>query len=234
MLFTTVLFATHAERNVCCHYCRVSENRFAKKTIAYLPCLSCSKVYCERCITKKMDLTYKQIIAIEKAGSIQCDCCQKKCCCRFKLCTREHEHCFTYRRTLQRHSLRAHKWVKSKPEMPAVIKRAYENDSSDSCIFSKIKKEKQTSKKRPRHDSSSCSYEDDSSEEFPRRPKKKLVKIKKEELHSEAPNLRVIIKQEEEEMDEDLLIVADDPSEAIASFHLLNKVSGDFKSLWAS
>lgn len=105
--------------NLCCHHCRISQNRPKKKRVKYIPCSHCVKiVYCANCIHTKLDLTDAEIKKIVKEGSLLCQPCQDNCCCSFKECKKNHKHCFTYKRTLKRHveSEKPPKWTKRKKD----------------------------------------------------------------------------------------------------------------------
>lgn len=99
------------KKNVCCHLCRISENRVHKKPKIYTRCGNCPKSYCSRCISQK-GFDEKQI------AKGKCPVCIEDCCCNFVVCNQDHgpkDHCFTYKRTVQRHQVEL-KWVKRKKE----------------------------------------------------------------------------------------------------------------------
>jgi len=56
-----------------------------------------------------------------KPKSWTCPCCNNKCCCSYTECHQDHIHCFTYKRTLKRHSnsyIQTAKWLKKKDPPP--------------------------------------------------------------------------------------------------------------------
>eukprot|EP01127_Copromyxa_protea_P018758 TRINITY_DN5976_c3_g1_i1.p1 TRINITY_DN5976_c3_g1~~TRINITY_DN5976_c3_g1_i1.p1 ORF type:complete len:250 (+),score=35.80 TRINITY_DN5976_c3_g1_i1:76-825(+) len=100
-------------QNLCCHYCRVSSKRRNTNKeikVSYLPCASCRMSYCHLCLKKHLHIDPDQM-----ATEWTCQRCNNACCCQFSVCTKEHQHCYTYRRTQQRHAqVAALKWTKKK------------------------------------------------------------------------------------------------------------------------
>lgn len=81
-----------ADSNLICHWCRISKNRKCYKKVEYVPCPSCRKVYCERCIDRYPEIN----------PSIDgCLHCRKLCCCTIK-CEQDHKCCYNSKRSFKR------------------------------------------------------------------------------------------------------------------------------------
>lgn len=92
------------ESNLTCHWCRISKNRKRNKTIKYIPCISCRKIYCEPCTFQYPDIL---------PSIYGCLYCQRLCCCLVK-CKQEHKCCYNSRRSLKNHEekLQFHEEIK--------------------------------------------------------------------------------------------------------------------------
>lgn len=151
--------------NVGCHYCRISSNKKSKDD--YLGCSSCSHTFCTRCITdsRYMNTTRKVV----QHRDWKCGRCLNQCCCSVDICTIDHIHCYTYRRTLERH-----KSVGGKSKMKWTKKKG-ERVEEESTVFNT------TSNKRKREflspsrvdENSSCS--ESISSRYPLRKRRRII-----------------------------------------------------------
>ncbi len=78
--------------NLTCHVCRISINRTRVVPIGYSNCIECFKSFCDRCNDNHIS-----------PYNIDCLVCRGECCCSTEYCNKEHEHCYTYKRTKRRH-----------------------------------------------------------------------------------------------------------------------------------
>ncbi len=82
--------------NLTCHVCRVSINRTRVIPIGYSNCSGCFKSFCDRCNDKQNHIS---------PYNIDCLVCRGECCCSTEYCDKNHEHCYTYKRTKRRHNI---------------------------------------------------------------------------------------------------------------------------------
>jgi hypothetical protein len=112
--------------NLCCHYCRISANRKLKiKKRNYINCSSCNKRYCDYCFINRNRLN----IRIESINLLawKCACCTQNCCCSYDICKIKHTHCFTYKRTKDRHSKCSPLWKLKKKKCRKKISKTTKN-----------------------------------------------------------------------------------------------------------
>jgi hypothetical protein len=86
---------------VCCHYCRISQNRKRKKHVPYLNCRFCSNVFCYNCVVNHLGLNFEET---KNDPNFKCLPCKEQCCCCKSECTLDHRHCFTSIRTKKRYA----------------------------------------------------------------------------------------------------------------------------------
>jgi len=95
--------------NKSCHYCRRTITRYPDTK--YFPCSSCKKAHCKHCLVEN-----GISISVAMRRKWQCPCCQDNCCCSYRVCNINHGHCFTYRRTIDRHAKVCPVWTKAVQE----------------------------------------------------------------------------------------------------------------------
>lgn len=61
---------------------------------------SCRMSFCHLCLRKHLQVEEPENLPEDWL----CQRCNNACCCQFSFCTKDHQHCYTYRRTQQRHA----------------------------------------------------------------------------------------------------------------------------------